>query len=94
VIHPTVSNLSKVSRSHALSPNNPQNIDLSCFADDYADPAGYRGPGGQERREEGVRRTEFFAELLQKGGGAVEVYEDIQPKRRVKASSRYPFASF
>ncbi|GAA5846561.1 hypothetical protein JCM5353_005355 [Sporobolomyces roseus] len=67
---------------------------LESVEDDYADPAGYRGPGGQERREEGVRRTEFFAELLQKGGGAVEVYEDIQPKRGVKASSRYHFASF
>ena len=52
--------------------------------DDYSDPAGYRGPGGPERREEGFKRTEFFADLLRRGGGAVDVYEDIQPKRYEK----------
>ncbi|GAA5922441.1 uncharacterized protein JCM15063_003303 [Sporobolomyces koalae] len=58
--------------------------DLVAVEDDFADPAGYRGPGGSERREEGVRRTKFFAELLTNGGGCVEVFDDIQPKRYEK----------
>ncbi|GAA5947009.1 hypothetical protein JCM3765_002115 [Sporobolomyces pararoseus] len=62
--------------------DSPQSVE--AVEDDYADPAGYRGPGGPERRDEGFRRTDFFAELLRKGGGAVDVYQDIQPKRYEK----------
>ncbi|GAA5918314.1 hypothetical protein JCM1841_002167 [Sporobolomyces salmonicolor] len=57
---------------------------LENVEDDYADPAGYRGPGGEERRKEGARRTNAFADLLKNGGGCAEVVEDIQPKRYEK----------
>ncbi|GAA5896582.1 hypothetical protein JCM5296_004182 [Sporobolomyces johnsonii] len=62
--------------------DSPYGLDI--VEDDYADPAGYRGPGGEERRKEGVRRTNAFAELLKNGGGCAEVVEDIQPKRYEK----------
>ncbi|GAA5875992.1 hypothetical protein JCM16303_006986 [Sporobolomyces ruberrimus] len=72
--------------------DSPQTQD--AVEDDYADPAGYRGPGGQERREEGHRRTEFFADLLRQGGGAVEVFENVQPKRYEKQLWNASLSSF
>ncbi|KAK4054920.1 hypothetical protein OIV83_000844 [Microbotryomycetes sp. JL201] len=52
--------------------------------DPFADPAGYEKPGGDIKRQEGLARTQQFAELLQGGGGEVEIAEDIQPKRYEK----------
>ena len=49
----------------------------------FGDPAGYHGPGGPARKEEGLKRTAFFAELLNKAGQCT-VVDDIQPKRYEK----------
>ncbi|KAI5477060.1 protein of ketopantoate reductase family [Pseudohyphozyma bogoriensis] len=50
----------------------------------FADPAGYNNVGGEIRKEDGLKRTALFAQLLSNGGGEVEVAEDIQPKRYQK----------
>jgi 2-dehydropantoate 2-reductase len=54
-----------------------------------SDPAGYAHLGGESRKQEGVSRTQLFAELLTNGGGDVEVAEDIQPKRYQKNICEY-----
>lgn len=56
---------------------------LSVLSEEFGDPAGYTGPGGEERKGEGWRRTRQFESLLRNGGGGVEVVDDIQVKRCV-----------
>lgn len=60
------------------SPANPLSGESE---DDYGDPAGYKTEGGEARKENGLRRTEAFAALLQNGGGEVEVAQNIQASR-------------
>lgn len=56
--------------------NSAANPGTGEVEDDLGDPAGYKQGGeGEERKEEGVRRTNQFAHLLQSGGGGVEVME-------------------
>ncbi|KAK4058016.1 hypothetical protein OIO90_000755 [Microbotryomycetes sp. JL221] len=52
--------------------------------DKFADPAGYEKPGGEIKRQEGLLKTEQFANLLKQGGGEVEIAKDIQPRRYEK----------
>lgn len=53
----------------------------SVLSEELADPAGYKAPGGEERKAEGWRRTRQLESLLRNGGGGVEVVDDIQVKR-------------
>lgn len=52
--------------------------------DRFADPANYRGEGGNARKAEGWKRTQNFAALLREGGGDCQVVDDIQSQRYSK----------
>lgn len=58
--------------------------DLDETDDPFADPAGYRGPNGKLRLDEGWKRTRLLETLLKNGGGGVEVVDDIQATRWAK----------
>ncbi|BGP12719.1 hypothetical protein JCM10213_008857 [Rhodosporidiobolus nylandii] len=62
--------------------------------DPLIDPHGYRqGKEGEERYQEGQRRTKVFADLINNGGGTAELVEDIQVARYQKNLWNAAFSS-